>query len=75
VVWQGNIKLDKKAAFALPVVFAYLTTLHVLYLLKKEYDTFVEYRLDYLDHGDPDVNPQKVIVFLMHRSFIPHQVS
>jgi hypothetical protein len=55
---QGNVKNIK--FFWVPVLFAYFTTMHTLYLLKREYDKFIQYRLDYLAKGDPDVNAQKV---------------
>jgi hypothetical protein len=43
-----------------PVAFAYFTTLHTLFLLKREYKRFLTLRLTYMSVGDPDVNVQKV---------------
>ena len=40
------------------LVFAYLFTLHALYVLRGEYQVFSEMREDYLTRGDPDFSPQ-----------------
>lgn len=39
-------------------MFAYLFTLHALYVLRGEYQVFSEMREEYLTRGDPDFSPQ-----------------
>lgn len=58
LISMGNIK--DRALLWVPICFAYFTTLHTLYLLKREYKRFLTLRLTYLSVGDPDVNVQKV---------------
>lgn len=55
----GNVKPDSQVLWA-PILIAYLSSIHVLYLLKQEFMKFLELRIAFQALGDPDVNPQKV---------------
>ena len=57
----GNLDPTSSWGWA-PVICAYATSLHVLYLLKYEYSKFLKLRVAYLTRGDPDVSPQKVMM-------------
>jgi len=57
----GNLPSASEWGWA-PVICAYATAFHVLYLLKYEYKKFLKLRVAFLTRGDPDVSPQKVRV-------------
>jgi hypothetical protein len=65
----SNLKNPK--ALWVPIIFAYVTTAHVLYLLNSEYKRFLELRLTHLSLGDPDTDAQKN--FTVHVDRIPQQ--
>ncbi len=65
LISMGNIK--ELHFLWVPIFFAYLTTFHTLYLLKREYKQFLTLRLTFLSVGDPDVDIQKSFSVLVDR--------
>ena len=65
LISMGNVK--ELHWLWVPIVFAYFTTFHTLYLLKREYKRFLTLRLTFLSVGDPDVDIQKSFSVMVDR--------
>jgi len=65
LISMGNVK--ELHWLWVPIAFAYFTTFHTLYLLKREYKRFLTLRLTFLSVGDPDVDIQKSFSVMVDR--------
>lgn len=70
VISLQNLKFQPRL-FWVPVLFAYISTGLVYYLLKYEYRRFLELRLFFVSVGDPDVHPQRNFSVMVDR--IPYE--